>query len=112
MRCLDTCITITDSVETFGSFNAGEIKSILNAFGFSVSGSVPDQHNCNFTIIASDGVNNWESYFTVKAQAPVIEFTNFTIADPSGNNNGKLDPGETATLTIGLKIPGTLKHLV
>ena len=73
------------------------------------SGSVPDQHNCNFTIVASDGVNSWNSYFTIKAQSPVIEFTDFTISDPLGNNNGKLDPGETVTLTIELKNSGHSK---
>jgi hypothetical protein len=106
LRCADTCITLTDSVETFGAFDPDQIISIQDAFGFSASGTVPDQHICNFTIAANDAVNTWNSYFSIKAQSPVLEFINFTISDPLGNNNGKLDPGETVTLTIELNNSG------
>lgn len=109
LRCTDTCITIIDSVEVFGSFDAGQILLIPNAFGFTTSAFIPDQHVCNFTVVAKDATNEWNSFFTIKAHSPVIEFTNFTISDPTGNNNGKLDPGETATLSIQLKNTGHSK---
>ncbi len=109
LKSTDSYITITDSVESFGSFNAGELILKPNAFGFTASSSIPDQHVCNFTIVAKDAVNNWESFFSIKAQSPVIEYVSFAISDPTGNNNGKLDPGETATLNITLKNSGHSK---
>ena len=47
LRCADTCITLTDSVETFGAFNPDQIISIQNAFGFSC----PDQFRINIIVI-------------------------------------------------------------
>ncbi len=38
---------------------------------------------------------------------PYILLTDYQISDPAGNNNGRLDPGETADMTISLKNIGT-----
>lgn len=38
---------------------------------------------------------------------PYILLTDYTINDQSGNNNGQLDPGETANITVVLKNIGT-----
>lgn len=38
---------------------------------------------------------------------PYILLTDYTINDQSGNNNGQLDPGETADITVVLKNIGT-----
>ncbi len=111
IRSTDEFITLIDTTETYGAIPAGGTVTIPNGFSFSVAGTVPDEHNCNFTIVATDGSSEWTSYFTVRAHAPNLEFTGFTLADPLGNNNGKLDPGETATLTIGLKNSGTSEAL-
>ena len=109
LRSEDQFISISDSVEAFGDFTSGESKWILDAFKINVSSSVPDLHNCNFTLVATDGANQWTSYFSIKAHAPNLEFNGITIADPLGNNNGKIDPGETVTLTINLKNTGSSK---
>jgi uncharacterized repeat protein (TIGR01451 family) len=38
---------------------------------------------------------------------PYILLTDYTINDQTGNNNGQLDPGETAEITVVLKNIGT-----
>ncbi|MCD4735375.1 MAG: T9SS type A sorting domain-containing protein, partial [Bacteroidales bacterium] len=60
-----------------------------------------------FEVSATDGNDTWISYFSIIAHAPILEYIDYSIADPSGNNNGKLDPGETVDVTINVKNSGT-----
>jgi hypothetical protein len=49
----------------------------------------------------SDGTSNWTSYASVMLNAPVLSVPTFTINDASGNNNGRIDAGETADIDFG-----------
>jgi len=46
------------------------------------------------------GDDTWTGNFNVTAYAPVLSAGNYFVADPSGNNNGRLDPGETADIMV------------
>jgi PKD repeat protein len=61
-----------------------------------------------------DGGNEADAGFDLDAMqamssinGPYILLDNFTINDENGNNNGQLDPGETAIISITLKNIGT-----
>lgn len=96
----DPFITITDNMESFGNFDPGQTINMNNAFAFSVSDMVPDQHTVSFTIDAT-GQSTWTSWFTAVVNAPELMIGGCTINDQtSGNGNGRLDPGETVTLCI------------
>jgi len=95
----DAYCTITDATETYGNLAAGEIKFIDNSFAFTVSGMIPDQHGITFLLTAT-GDSTWTSNFTITANAPAFTLGGLNISDPTGNNNGRLDPGETADITI------------
>ncbi len=96
----DTEVTLTDNTENFGVINAGSNVLINNAFSFTVSNSVEDGHIAAFTLSATDGTNTWTGTFNVVLNAPALEIGTITISDPTGNNNNRLDPGETADITI------------
>ncbi len=100
IRSVDPYITISDSIETYGTVDTLGVFTINNAFALSVADSVPDQHMINFEVEATDGDSIWMSYFSLKAHAPLLEYVEFSIADPNGNGNNKLDPGETVTMTV------------
>jgi len=102
-------VTITDDTEYFGNIAADEIKMIENAFAFDLAANVPDQHVIMFTMSASSsgGREVWSSNFTMIANAPILDINSITISDPEGNNNDKLDPGETVQLTIDISNNGS-----
>lgn len=98
----DPYITITDGSQNFGNIAAGATKTISNAFAFTIAGNVPEGHPITLDITATASVT-WESTCTLIAYSALLQYESFMIQDPNGNNNGFLDPGETATmvLTIG-----------
>lgn len=98
----DPYITITDGSQNFGNIAAGATKTVNNAFAFTIAGNVPEGHPITLDITAT-GSATWQSTCTLIAYSALLEYDSFMIQDPNGNNNGFLDPGETATmvLTIG-----------
>ena len=53
--------------------------------------------------MAREGDGVWTSFFNVTAHAPNVAYLSVTVNDVSGNNNGILDPGETAPVVITLQ---------
>jgi hypothetical protein len=103
----DPYITITQNQANYGTVSAGATKVMDNAFAIEVAGNIPDLHTVIFDVEATDGTEIWESSFFLKGHAPVIEIIEITIDDASSNNNGFLDPGETANLLITIENNGS-----
>ncbi|MDD2544490.1 MAG: C25 family cysteine peptidase, partial [Candidatus Cloacimonetes bacterium] len=100
LSCATAGITITDATESIASLAAGASITRNNAFAFSIANNVADGTLAAFTITMVSGTNSWTHEFNLELNAPVLSFGNITISDPSGNNNGRLDPGETVTISI------------
>jgi hypothetical protein len=102
----DPYITINDNTENFGNIAGGASVTIENAFAFAIAGDIPDQHIVNFNLLAV-GQDSWSSDFSVTVSAPKLEMANYVINDAaSGNNNGLLDPGETADIILVISNTG------
>ncbi|MCF8236259.1 MAG: T9SS type A sorting domain-containing protein [Bacteroidales bacterium] len=99
IRSTDEYLTLTDTTEFYGDFEAGEIISKMDAFAFEIADSVPDGHTYTFTIIA-EGENLWNSYLNCNINAPLLALENVSVDDTDGNDNGYMDPGETVILKI------------
>lgn len=98
----DPNVTITGSSHGFGNISASGSSTVNNAFAYTVANNVPDQHVVPFTLTITDNASNsWNAYINTVMNAPALAIGNMTINDASGNGNGQLDPGETATFTIG-----------
>jgi len=65
---------------------------------------VPDQHKVICTLLLNDGSHTWTQELDLILNAPSLNVTSIEVLDPApgGNNNGVLDPGETATLKLTL----------
>ncbi len=101
-------ITFTDSTENFGDFAVDEAKTIDDAFAFEVSQYIPDGVQVAFKLKAVDMNDSvFTSTFKVVSHAPALVVSSITISDPTGNNNRRLDPGETADIRIGTSNPGS-----
>lgn len=100
-------ITITDDTEDFGDFSVEELKTITGAFALSLSSAIPHGEEIDFTLTATDSNDStFRSYFKIEANAPALSIGTLTISDLSGNNNGRLDPGETVDIIIATSNPG------
>jgi PKD repeat protein len=96
----DEFVSITDNYEAYGSIAAGETVTIPDGFTWVVADNIPDQHIVSFELSATDGFQTWITYYTLTGFAPLLEAGSITIVDSDGNNNGRLDPGETADIHI------------
>ncbi|MCK9424080.1 MAG: C25 family cysteine peptidase, partial [Bacteroidales bacterium] len=96
----DVYINVVDAIQNYGSIPAGETISMPDGFSFVVSNSVPDGHVVLFNLVITDGTNTWNSSFTILVNAPLLSVGTMTISDPTGNGNGRLDPGETVDIVI------------
>jgi PKD repeat protein len=95
-------ITITDNSAPYGNIAPNQTISIADGFSLNVADNIPDQQVVAFTVSAFDGTDTWNSNFNITANAPVLAIGAMTVLDngPGCNNDGILDPGETADLVI------------
>jgi PKD repeat protein len=103
----DEYITITDGEENYGDVEPNEIVSVTDGFAFDVAENLPDGHAVLFEVAASDGTDTWTSNIIITGHAPVLELGEFIISDPTGNNNGKIDPGETVQISVYVNNTGS-----
>jgi hypothetical protein len=98
----DSYITVQDpNTADFGPIVADETSTVDNAYTFDVTDDVPDEHTAQFELEMTDGTEVWTSSLQLTAYAPVLATGNIVVDDAAyGNNNGNLDPGETADLYI------------
>ncbi|HZK07698.1 MAG TPA: C25 family cysteine peptidase [Bacteroidales bacterium] len=96
----DEFITIINGQADYGTIGADATKLVAGAFQIEAAGNIPDNHSIILTVSASNGTDTWASDFIIKAHAPLIELISITVLDPGGNNNGYLDPGETADIVF------------
>ena len=104
----DAYITLIDSVETWGVINSQSTKEIDSAFSFTVNNLAPDQHHALFLLKVSDqSGNTWNYNINVTLNAPALTVSYLNFDDSSvGNNNRRLDPGETANVTFKISNTG------
>jgi agmatine/peptidylarginine deiminase len=106
LTCSTTGITITDNTEYITSLAADASSTINGAFAFNIANNMVNSTVANFTITMV-GSSTWTYNFSKTINAPVLAFGSMTISDPSpGNGNGRLDPGETVTVTMPLNNTG------
>jgi hypothetical protein len=104
----DQYIIITDNSYTYGDIGAGQIVNGDGAFAIDIAQDAPDDHNAIFEIeFSDDSKTTWTSSMSIVLHAPVIVLGEYTIADPTGNNNGKIDPGETVEIAIEVMNEGS-----
>jgi PKD repeat protein len=102
----DPYITITDNTESYGNIDPNVTVLRTNAFSLNVANNIPDQHLVAFNLVSTNGTDSWTSQFNITANAPVLSIGTMIVQDPGGNNNGILDPGETANLVFACSNTG------
>jgi PKD repeat protein len=104
-------VVIKQPTATLVSIEPGQSILLDNAFDISLTNNVPNGQVIDFLVSASDGSQTWESNFSLTANAPVLQYAGFSISDPSGNNNGLLDPGETVDIIVTVDNSGAARAI-
>jgi len=101
-------IQLITTEATYGDILSDDTVSVVDGFQFIVSDDIPDEIIVNFLITAVDVDGEvWESSFMITAHSPKLVFSNYSIDDSNGNNNGKVDPGETVDIIVEVSNDGS-----
>ncbi len=84
----------------------GEHATNDTAFTFDVDAAHTDDSDLEFTLSASDGVDDYEIPVSVPVPWARVELQELIVDDSTGNGDGILDRGETVTLTAVLRNTG------
>lgn len=99
----DPYLTILTGNEMIGNIPANGVGQTTQGFMIHIANNVPDQHVAQFTVtITSDSLNVWEYPRNFVINAPSFSFGSIQVDDSNGNNNGRIDSGETVIITIPL----------
>jgi hypothetical protein len=104
----DQYVTLTDGTASFASIGAGATVND-NAFSFSIANNVPDLHEVEMVITITNGTDTWTSDYTLTVHAPMIAISDLGVNDlDGGDGDGRLDPGETAIVSVPIANSGSL----
>ena len=107
LTCENGNVTFIDDYASFGDVLAQQTASVSDEYTLEVSPEVGDGDVLTLNIEATDGDSTWNSFFSLQAHAPVMEYVDYSIDDSGGNDNGRLDPGETASIVVSIANDGT-----
>lgn len=98
---LDQYVTIVDNSGYWGNIAGNSLSTSDSAFSIQVADEVPDGHFVEFEIEINDlSDGQWIETFELQLGAPIINIKEVMIDDATGNDNGRLDPGETVTIKV------------
>jgi hypothetical protein len=104
----DNQVTISTPSVGYGSIPAGATGNGAPGFRLSLPYTTGDQREIPFTLSIVDGANrHYVQRFTVTMRSPDLRHFSHVISDPTGNNNGVADVGETFNLQVRLRNLGT-----
>jgi hypothetical protein len=106
LSCESPYVTILQNTYDFGMIEAGSLLMKEQAFEFVIADDIPDNSLLSFELTMNSLDETWTSNFAINANAPAFKISNYTVDDSEGNNNGRLDPGETAILNFSMENVG------
>jgi hypothetical protein len=102
----DANITLIDTIKRFGNIAINDSAYTgPNSFKFSVAGGCTNGYALRLSLVCKDTLDStWVNPLSLHVGAASLTGGAQVVHDPppGGNNNGKLDPGETADLEIGI----------
>jgi len=104
----NTNVTIESDSSFMGSIPAGVDVTVDRAFELTSGAGSNDGDPIVFLLTASDGIQSWESSFSLVYHSPKIEFSDILVDDNAGGNGDSLlAAGETADLIVTLRNVGS-----
>ncbi len=93
--------SFTNPTYVYGTIAADATSApSTGAFSLSVADNLPDQYMVEVSLEMTDDTDTWNATKFVTVNAPLFEIGVLSIDDTAGNDDGILDPGETADIII------------
>jgi len=109
LRAHDSNVQVTDSAKSFGNIGPGDSAYTgSDGFGLHVNTGLSNGYTFRCSLVCKDALDSsWVSLVSFVVGAPVLVRRTVMIRDSaSGNNNGRIDPDETADLEVRLANTG------
>ena len=104
----DTNISVDNANAAVGTIQSGETVTVSDAFQVSVGNTVADLHQVVFNLESiGNGGLTWIDNLNSTLHAPDLIIAEYLVDDSEGNGDGRLDPGETADITVKLANNGS-----
>jgi hypothetical protein len=100
IHCDSPFVSISDNTESFGTIQPDQTVNLSDAYAFEVASDIPNNTQLIFNMLITSTESSWESSFSMQVLAPEFTVGSFMVSDLTGNNNGRIDPGETADISI------------
>jgi hypothetical protein len=102
LSTFDEYVEFIETEAVYEFIEAGSNATINNTILVKFKDYFPNNHQVKVFVYATNGDQEWNSYFFISARSPNIMVANLIVEDPlpGGNNNGRLDPGETAVVKV------------
>jgi len=95
----DEFITLNDVTENVGTINSGSTVELTDAFDFNIDNEIPNEHAIPIDIQITSDEGVWDTQIELMGYNAELEVTSIEIQD---EDDGFLDPGETADIVISL----------
>lgn len=107
VSCSDPNVTLTNTTYTYGDIAAETTTSPSSgAFTFEIADNVEDQYQVSFEVeITGSAKETWTQTKYITINAPEFEVAGMALSNDD-DNNGRLDPGETADLSFTVNNTG------
>jgi hypothetical protein len=106
----DEYVTVTDSIDTYGTIAAGGTSSGSGGYQLSVAPDCPNGHVIMLhLVIIADGGHSWESDLPLVVAAPEVVLRRYWVKDEG--YDGVVDPGESAEIWFELENVGLARAL-
>ncbi|MEZ4651542.1 MAG: C25 family cysteine peptidase [Candidatus Eisenbacteria bacterium] len=99
----DPYVTILDDTEAYGDMAGATTAWSPDDFDFAIDSHCPHGHVLRFHLDVTSGSDVWRSLIEIPVFAPALLVEGTTVYD---GGNGRLDPGETAGLSVLLRNHG------
>ena len=93
-------LSLNQGEASFEALSPNASQLINNAFLFSLSDDIPDRSRIPFTLTTHFGRETYTQDYEIEILSPNIKTELIEINDSQGNHDGRLDPGEFASLTF------------
>jgi hypothetical protein len=99
----DEYVVLGDTFESFGSLSGGTTAWGDDDFDFTLAAGCPDGHVIVFSLEVTAGVEEWHSIIELPVTSAALVAQSATVHD---GGNARLDPGETADVSVVLHNEG------
>lgn len=108
LTCDSPYITILQGEADCGNINASSTYALNDVLTFHIAGNIPNNayYTLAFQLSCNNSSQTWTSYIEIPSYAPDLHIASLVVDDATGNNNGRLDPGESATLRFNIANKG------